>query len=112
MLVAFSGVTGTIDYAGIEPGTPLALGAGYQINVTVPSGTRSGMNYLDIGGLGSSNGEALICITSCADSSPRSRVRSQGAETTRSAVRPRFPGSPRALLPRPQKYINPIAEIN
>ena len=76
MSVDFSGVTGTIDYAGIEPGTPLAVGAGYQMNVTVPSGTSSGLNYLDIGGLGSYNGEALICVTSCADSSLRSRVRS------------------------------------
>ncbi len=73
MSVDFSGVTGTIDYAGIEPGTPLAVGAGYQMNVTVPSGTSSGLNYLDIGGLGSYNGEALICVTSCADSSLRSR---------------------------------------
>ena len=77
MSVAFSGVTGAIDYAGIEPGTPLALGAGYQMNVTVPSGTSSGLNFLDIGGLGSYNGEALICVTRCADSSLRSRVRSR-----------------------------------
>jgi hypothetical protein len=100
MLVAFSGVTGTIDYAGIEPGTPPALGAGYQINVTVPSGTRSGLNYLDIGGLGSSNGEALLCVTSCADSSLGSTVRSRRAKTTRSALRPRFPDSPRVVFPR------------
>jgi uncharacterized protein (TIGR03437 family) len=73
MSVAFSGVTGAIEYAGIEPETPLALGAGYQMNVTVPSGTPPGLNYLDIGGLGSYNGEALICVTSCADSSLRSR---------------------------------------
>jgi uncharacterized protein (TIGR03437 family) len=97
---AFSGVTGTLDYAGIEPGTPLALGAGYQMNVTVPSGTSSGLNYLDIAGLGSYNGEALICVTSCADSSLRSGVRSRGAETTRSPVRPRFPDSPRVVFPR------------
>ena len=64
--VDFSGVTGTIDYAGIEPGTPLTVGAGYQVNVTVPSGTTSGMNYLGIGGLGSYNDEVLICVTSCA----------------------------------------------
>jgi uncharacterized protein (TIGR03437 family) len=74
MSVDFSGVQATIDYAGIEPGTPLAVGAGYQLNVTVPSGTSSGMNYLDIGGLGSYNGEALICVTSCADS-PESKAR-------------------------------------
>jgi uncharacterized protein (TIGR03437 family) len=67
--VDFSGVTGTIDYAGIEPGTPLTLGAGYQMNVTVPSGTSSGLNYLGIGGLGSYNDEVLICVTFCADSS-------------------------------------------
>jgi uncharacterized protein (TIGR03437 family) len=65
--VDFSGVTGTVDYAGIEPGTSLAVGAGYQMNVTVPSGTRSGLNFLDIGGLDSYNGEARICVTSCAD---------------------------------------------
>ncbi len=91
MSFAFSGVTGTIDYAGIEPGTSLAVGAGYQMNVTVPSGTNSGLNYLGIGGLASYNNEALICVTSCADSSIRRRVRSRRAETTRSAVRPRFP---------------------
>ena len=93
MSVDFSGVTGTIDYAGIEPGTPLAVGAGYQMNVTVPSGTSSGLNYLDIGGLGSYNGEALICVTSCADSSLRSRVRSRRAEDysiRRAASLPRF----------------------
>jgi uncharacterized protein (TIGR03437 family) len=105
MSVAFSGVTGTIDYAGIEPGTPLALGAGYQMNVTVPSGTSSGLNDLDIGGLGSYNGEALICVTSCVDSSLRSGVRSRKAETTRSAVRPRFPDSPRVAFPqRPETH--------
>jgi hypothetical protein len=98
--VDFSGVTGTIDYAGIEPGTPLAFGAGYQMNVTVPSGTSSGMNYLDIGGLASYNGEALICVTSCADSPPGSRVRSRRTETTRSTARPRFPHSPRVVFPR------------
>ena len=92
--VDFSGVTGSIDYAGIEPGTPLAVGAGYQMNVTVPSGTRSGLNYLDIGGLDSYNGEALICVTNCGASSLRSGVRSRRAKTTRSAVRPRFPDSP------------------
>ncbi len=100
MSVDFSGVTGAIDYAGIEPGTPLAVGAGYQMNVTVPSGTSSGLNYLDIGGLGSYNGEALICVTSCAGSSLRSRVPSGRAKTTRSAVRPRFPDSPRVVFPR------------
>lgn len=94
MSVDFSGVTGTIDYAGIEPGTPLAVGAGYQMNVTVPSGTSSGLNYLDIGGLDSYNREALICVTSCADSSLRSSVGSRKAKTTPSAVRPRFPDSP------------------
>ncbi len=96
----FSGVTGTIDYAGIEPGTPLAVGAGYQMNVTVPGGTSSGLLYLNIGGLASYNGEALICVTSCPDSSLRSSVRSRRAKTTRSAVRPRFPGSPRVVFPR------------
>ena len=65
--VDFSGVTGAIDYAGIEPGTPLAVGAGYLMNVTVPSGASSGLDSLDIGGPGSFNGEALICVTSCAD---------------------------------------------
>jgi uncharacterized protein (TIGR03437 family) len=74
MSVDFSGVQATIDYAGIEPGTPLTVGAGYQLNVTVPAGTASGMNYLDIGGLGSYNGEALICVTSCAGS-PRTVAR-------------------------------------
>ena len=77
--VDFSGVTATIDYAGIEPGTPLAVGAGYQMNVTVPSGTISGLNYLSIGGVASYNGEALICVTSCADASLRSRVRGRQA---------------------------------
>jgi uncharacterized protein (TIGR03437 family) len=90
MSVDFSGVTGTIDYAGIEPGTPLAVGAGYQMKVTVPSGTSSGLNYLNIGGLDSYNGEARICVTSCGDSEFRSRVRSRSAKATRSAVRPRF----------------------
>jgi uncharacterized protein (TIGR03437 family) len=75
MSVDFSGVAATVDYAGIEPGTPLAVGAGYQMNVTVPGGTSSGLNYLSIGGLNSYNGEALICVTSCAGSSLRSRVR-------------------------------------
>jgi uncharacterized protein (TIGR03437 family) len=112
MSVAFSGVTGTIDYAGIEPGTPLALGAGYQMNVTVPSGTSSGLRYLDIGGLGSYNSEALICVTSCADSSPGSSVRSRRVEGTQSTVRPRFPNSPRVVFPGHRKYINPITEIN
>jgi uncharacterized protein (TIGR03437 family) len=100
MSAAFSGVTGTIDYAGIEPGTPLAVGAGYQMNVTVPSGTSSGLNYLDIGGLYSNNGEALICVTSCVDSSLQSRGRGLRTNTTRPAVRPRFPDSPRVVFPR------------
>ncbi len=93
MSVAFSGVTGTIDYAGIEPGTPLALGAGYQMNVTVPGGTGSGLNYLDIGALGSYNGEALICVTSCADSSLGSSVRSRRVELPRFA-QGRLPAAP------------------
>ena len=100
MSVDFSGVTGTIDYAGIEPGTPLAVGAGYQMNVTVPGGTSSGLNYLSIGGLNSYNGEALICVTSCAGSSLRSRVRSRRGKTVRSTVRPRFPDSLRGVFPR------------
>ncbi len=99
MSVDFSGVTASIDYAGIEPGAPLAVGAGYQMNVTVPFGTRSGLNYLDIGGLNSYNGEALICVTSCGDSSLRRRVRSRRAQTTRSAGRPRFPNSPKVVFP-------------
>jgi uncharacterized protein (TIGR03437 family) len=112
MSVAFAGVTGTIDYAGIEPGTPLAVGAGYQMNVTVPSGTSSGLNYLDIGGLASYNSEALICVTSCADASLRSRVRSRRANTTRSAVRPRFPDSPRVVFPQRPETHQPITKIN
>jgi hypothetical protein len=97
--VDFANATGTVDYAGIEPGTSLAVGAGYQMNVTVPSGTGSGMIYLSIGGLDSYNGEALICVTSCTDSSLRSGVRSRRAKSTRSAVRPRFPDSPRVVFP-------------
>jgi uncharacterized protein (TIGR03437 family) len=99
MSVNFSGVKGTIDYAGIEPGTPLAVGAGYQMNVTVPSGTSSGLIYLDIAGLNSSNGEALICVTSCGDSSLRSIVPSRRAKSTGSPVGPRFPDSPRVVFP-------------
>jgi uncharacterized protein (TIGR03437 family) len=79
----FSGVTGAIDYAGIEPGTPLAAGGGYQMNVTVPSETSSGWNYLNIGGPYSYNGEAVICVTSCADSPPRSGIRIRGARFRR-----------------------------
>jgi uncharacterized protein (TIGR03437 family) len=100
MTVDFNGVTGAIDYAGIEPGTPLAVGAGYQMNVTVPVGTSSGLNHLDIGGLASYNGETLICVTSCADSSLGGEVSSRRAKTTRSAVRLRFPDSPRVVFPR------------
>jgi hypothetical protein len=92
--VDFSGVTGTIDYAGIEPGTPLAVGAGYQMNVTVPSGTSSGLNYLDIGGLDSYNGEALICVTSCADSSLRSGVRGRVKQPF---IKPAEGGTPQSL---------------
>jgi hypothetical protein len=95
----------SVDFSGEVPLTTLALsreldsvGDGYQMNVTVPSGTRSGLIYLDIGGLYSYNGEALICVTSCADSSIRNRVRSQRAKTIRSAVRPRFPDSPRVVF--------------
>jgi uncharacterized protein (TIGR03437 family) len=100
MSVDFSGVTGTIEYAGIEPGTPLAAGGGYQMNVTVPSETSPGLNDLNIGGLYSYNGEAVICVTSCADSSRQSRVRGGRAQATRSAVRPRFPDSPRVVFPQ------------
>jgi uncharacterized protein (TIGR03437 family) len=100
--VDFSGVTGTIDYAGIEPGTPLAVGAGYQMNVTVPTGTSSGLNYLNIEGLDSYNGEAQICVTTCADPEFRSRARSRSAKATRSAVRPRFPDRKTAEGSRPQ----------
>jgi uncharacterized protein (TIGR03437 family) len=113
MSVDFSGVTGAIDYAGIEPGTPLAAGAGYQMNVTVPAGTSSGVNSLDIGGLASYNSEALICVTSCSDSSLRSGVRSRRATTARSAARPRFPDSPRVVFPRrPETHQPYIREIN
>jgi uncharacterized protein (TIGR03437 family) len=98
--VNLGGVTATIDYAGIEPGTPLAVGAGYQMNVTVPSGTGSGMIYLDVAGPGTYNGETLICIISCGDSSLRSGVRSRRAKTTRSDARPRFPDSPKVIFPR------------
>jgi uncharacterized protein (TIGR03437 family) len=82
MSVGFSGVAATIDYAGIEPGTPLAVGAGYQMNVTVPSGASPGWNYLGIGVPSCFNYEVLICVTSCADSSLRSRVRSRSAKAT------------------------------
>ncbi len=100
--VTFSNVTATIDYAGIEPGTSLAIGAGYQMNVTVPSGTSSGLIYLAIGGLNAYNGEALICVTSCSGSSIRTGVHGRAANTTRSAVRPRFPDSPKVVFaPRP-----------
>jgi uncharacterized protein (TIGR03437 family) len=91
MSIDFSGVTGTIDYAGIEPGTPLALGAGYQMNVTVPSGTSSGLNYLGIGGLASYNDEALICVTSCADSSLDQR----GIDALAQKAQHQRPGRPR-----------------
>jgi uncharacterized protein (TIGR03437 family) len=100
MWVDFDGVTATIDYAGIEPGTPLAVGGGYQMNVTVPSGTSSGLNYLDIGGPNSYNSEALICVASCADSSFRSTVRSRRGNAARSSARSRFPDSPKVVLPR------------
>jgi uncharacterized protein (TIGR03437 family) len=102
MSVDFSGVAGAIDYAGIEPGTPLAVGAGYQLNVTVPDGVNSGMNHLGIGGLESYNQEARVCVTSCADSSLLSRVRRPRSETMRSAVR-RFANSPRVVVPRRPK---------
>jgi uncharacterized protein (TIGR03437 family) len=98
--VNLGGVTAPIDYAGIEPGTPLAVGAGYQMNVTVPSGTGPGMIYLDVGGPGTYNGETLICVTSCGDSSLRSGVRNQIPKATRSAARPRFPDSPNVIFPR------------
>jgi len=110
--VDFSGVTGAIDYAGIEPGTPLTVGAGYQMNVTVPSGTSAGLNYLGIGGVASYNDEALICVTSCPALSLRSGIGIRRAKTTRSAVRPRFPDSPRVVFPRPRKHVNPITKIN
>ena len=100
MSVDFSNVTGTIDYAGIEPGTPPAVGAGYQMDVNVPNGASSGLNYLGISGPGSYNGEAVICVTRCAGSSLRRPVRSRRAKTTRSVARPRFPGSPRVIFPR------------
>ena len=99
LLVDFGGVHGTIDYAGIEPGTPLAVGAGYQMNVTVPSGTSSGLIDLDVGGPGTYNGGTHICVTSCSDSSLQSRARSGGANTTRSAVRRGFPDSPGVVFP-------------
>jgi len=105
--VDFSGVTGVIDSAGIEPGTPIAAGGGYRMYVTVPSGTRPGPTYLDIGGLSSYNGEAVICVTSCADSSLVSGVRSRRAKTTPSAARPRFPDSPRVVFPRRAR--NPVS---
>jgi len=103
--IDFSGVTGTIDYAGIEPGTPLAVGAGYQINVTVPDGTSPGLTYLDVAGLAGYNGEALICVTSCGDPTLGTSVRRRRAEITRFAVRPRFPDSPRVVFPwRPEVF--------
>jgi uncharacterized protein (TIGR03437 family) len=104
--VDFSGVVGTIDYAGIEPGTPLTVGAGYQMNVTVPSGTSPGLNYLDIGGASSYNGEAVICVTSCGDAPLPSKVRSPRARTIRSTERPRFPDSPRVVFQRPGQLMN------
>ena len=102
--VDFSGNLATVDYAGIEPGTPLALGAGYQLNVTVPVGTSPGLNYLDITGLYSSNLEALVCVTSCGDASLRPAVGSLAVaslktKTNRSAVQTRFPGSPTVVFP-------------
>ena len=81
--VGFSGVAATIDYAGIEPGTPLAVGAGYQMNVTVPSGANPGWNYLGIGVPSCFNYEVLICVTRCDDASLRSSVRSRSARAAR-----------------------------
>jgi uncharacterized protein (TIGR03437 family) len=101
--VVFSGVTGAINYAGIEPGTPLTLGALYQMNVTVPSGTPSGLNYLAIGGSASYSEQAVICVTSCGVASPGSKVTSRRPVTTRSPARPRFPASPDVFFPpRPE----------
>lgn len=100
MSVDFSNVTGAIDYAGIVAGTPAGVGAVYKMNVTVPSGTRPGLNYLDVSGLSSYNGEAVICVTSCADSSLRSVVPARRAKTPRSSARPRFPDSPTVVFPR------------
>jgi uncharacterized protein (TIGR03437 family) len=99
-----------IEYAGIEPGTPPTVGGGYQLNFTVPSGTSSGLNYLDIGGSDSYNSEALICVTSCTGSSLRAKIRSP--RPARRATRPRFPESPRVVLPRRLEHANPITGTN
>jgi uncharacterized protein (TIGR03437 family) len=99
-----------IEYAGIEPGTPTSVGGGYQMNFTVPTGTSSGLNYLDIGGSDSYNSEAVICVVSCADSSLRAKAHSQ--KTPRRVTRPRFPDSPRVVLPRHLGLPKPLTETN
>jgi len=57
--VDISGVTATVAYAGLAPGSP----GEYQINFTVPTGLTAGDNTLDIQGPDSYAAQTLISVS-------------------------------------------------
>jgi len=55
---AIGGTAATVAFAGLAPGL-----AGYQIDLTVPSGLTAGDNFLEVDGVDSSTVETLISVS-------------------------------------------------
>jgi uncharacterized protein (TIGR03437 family) len=58
IFAAISGTSATVNFSGLAPGF---VGL-YQVNVTVPAGVPSGVNFIDFSGPDSYNSEATIAI--------------------------------------------------
>ncbi|HEY2013751.1 MAG TPA: hypothetical protein VGH38_09640, partial [Bryobacteraceae bacterium] len=56
--VDVQGIAATVGYAGLAP----QLAGLYQINFTVPTGVKTGDNFIDISGPDSYNAQALISV--------------------------------------------------
>jgi uncharacterized protein (TIGR03437 family) len=109
-----------IEYSGIEPGNPIAVGGGYQLNFTVPEGVgfdlglagREGSYDVEIGGSDSYNSEASVYFGSNSQEAalPRARARPHIAHPR--GTNSRHPESPklRSLRPRGAGAASPAAD--
>jgi uncharacterized protein (TIGR03437 family) len=88
--VDISGVTATVAYAGLAPGSP----GEYQINFTVPSGLTAGDNAVDIQGPDSYASQALISVS-----------------TTAAALSPEFIAVSRRFVKAPEVRLTPHYEL-
>jgi len=86
--IEIGGMAATVLFSGLAPGL-----AGYQIDLTVPTGLTAGDNTLEVDGAESSTIETLISIAD-----PSSDVKSQPAASPHGRLRKR-PRGPRSTWP-------------